>query len=54
MKSLKNIFETKETKRTMNSFLNKLDLNAMIMIKGGEGDNDDDLWPPTTIPPGND
>ena len=45
MKTLKNIFGIKETKKSMNSFLSKLDLNAMIMIKGGDGD--DDLWPPT-------
>jgi len=47
MKTLKKIFGITETKKSMNSFSNKLDLNAMIMIKGGEEDHDDDLWPPT-------
>ena len=45
MKTVKNIFGIKETKKSMNSFSTKLDLNAMIMIKGGVGE-DDDLWPP--------
>ena len=49
MKTLKNIFGIKETKKSMKSFSNKLDLNAMIMIKGGGGD--DDLWPPSDPPP---
>lgn len=46
MKTLKNIFGSNETKKTMNSFLSKLDLNAMILIKGGDADPEDDLWPP--------
>ena len=46
MRTLKNIFGIEESKKTMNSFVSKLDLNAMLMIKGG---NDDDLWPP--LPP---
>ncbi len=46
MKTLKNIFGIEETKKTINNFSGKLDLHAMILIKGGDGD-DDDLWPPT-------
>lgn len=48
MKTLKNIFGNKETKKSMNSFSGKLDLDAMIMIKGG-GETDD-FWPPYYIP----
>lgn len=47
MKTLKNIFGIEETKKSMNNFFNSLDINAMIMIKGG-GEDDDDLWPPST------
>ena len=47
MKTLKNIFGIEETKKSMNNFFNRLDINAMIMIKGGDGD-DDDLWAPPT------
>ena len=46
MKTLKNIFGITETKKSMNNFFNSLDTNAMIMIKGG--DENDDLWPPST------
>ena len=52
MKTLRNIFGNDETKKSMDNFSTELDLNAMLMIKGGDGDNDDDLWPPT-VPPGN-
>ncbi len=44
MKTLKNIFGIEETKKSMNNFSNKLDTNAMIMIKGG--DENEDLWGP--------
>jgi hypothetical protein len=51
MKTLKNIFGIKESKKSMNSFLTNLDLNAMIMIKGGDGEpENDDFWPPKTTP----
>lgn len=54
MKTLKNIFGIEETKKSINSFSNKLDYNAMLMIKGGDGDgdylDDEDLWPPATGP----
>ncbi len=43
MKTLKNILGISESKKSMHNFLNKLDVNAMIRIKGGEGD---DMWPP--------
>ncbi|NOQ24528.1 MAG: hypothetical protein GQ564_04125 [Bacteroidales bacterium] len=47
MKTLKTIFVINKNKKTINSFSGKLDLNAMIMIKGGEGDpQDDNYWPP--------
>jgi hypothetical protein len=47
MKTLRNIFGIRETKKSMNNFSSKLDLKTMIMIKGGEGDSDDEeLWPP--------
>ena len=49
MKTLKNIFESKNTNKTMNNFSEILDFNAMLMIKGGGGDDpevDDDVWPP--------
>ena len=49
MKTLKNIFGIEESKKSINSFSNKLDFNAMLMIKGGDGD-DEDLWPPSTGP----
>ena len=48
MKTLRNILGTEKSKKSMNSFSNKLDFNAMLMIKGGDGDGDIDLWPPTT------
>lgn len=47
MKTLKNIFGIQETKKSMNNFSGKLDIYAMIAVKGGIGE-DDDLWPPTT------
>ena len=47
MKTLRNIFGIEESKKTMNSFVSKLELNAMLMIKGGDGE-DDDYWPPAT------
>ena len=43
MKALKDLFGNKITKKTISSFLNRLDLNDMIVIKGGE---DGDYWPP--------
>jgi hypothetical protein len=43
MRTLKNIFGDKETKKNINNFLNDLDFIAMSKIKGGE---DEDLWPP--------
>ena len=47
MKTLKNIFESKNTNKTMNNFSEILDFNAMLMIKGGDDpDNDGDIWPP--------
>ena len=46
MKTLRNLFGIKETKKTMNSLFNELDMNAMLMIKGGDEDPDNDLWPP--------
>jgi hypothetical protein len=52
MKTLTNIFGKKETKKTINNFLNQLDLNAMMRIKGG--DEDDDIsWPSSTQGSGN-
>lgn len=45
MKTLRNLFGTKETKKSINNFSSKLDFNTMIKIKGGE--SDDDNWPPT-------
>lgn len=47
MKTLKNTFGINKNKKTINSFPGKLDLNAMIMIKGGEGE--DDCWPPAAL-----
>ncbi|MCK5171414.1 MAG: hypothetical protein KAQ75_16160, partial [Bacteroidales bacterium] len=44
----KNIFGIEESKKTINSFSNKLDFNAMNVIKGGNGE-DDDFWPPKQI-----
>ena len=44
-KTLQNIFGIEESKKSMNNFLNSLDTNAMIMIKGG-GEEDEDLWGP--------
>ena len=46
MKTLRNLFGIKETKKTMNSLFNELDMNAMLMIKGGDEGQDGDLWPP--------
>ena len=48
MKTLKNIFGIEESKKSMNSFSNNLNFNAMLMIKGGG--EDEDYWPPTTPP----
>ena len=54
MKTLKNIFGIEETRKSINSFSNKLDFNAMIMIKGGDGEpGDEDFWPPSTTGTGN-
>lgn len=46
MKTLKNTLGINKTKKTINSFSSKLDLNAMIMIKGGDDDPIDPYWPP--------
>lgn len=48
MKTLKNMFRTEQTKKSMNNFSTKLNLNAMSLLKGGIGE-DDDLWPPKTV-----
>lgn len=46
MKTLKNTLGINKTKKQIHSFSSKLDLNAMIMIKGGDGDPIDPYWPP--------
>ncbi len=46
MKTLKDLFGNKRTKKTINSFLNQLDINDMIVIKGGDDTEDDIQWPP--------
>jgi len=46
MKTLKNLFGTKETEKTITAFTNALNVAAMIQIKGGDHDPDNDLWPP--------
>jgi hypothetical protein len=48
MKTLFNTFGNKENKKSMSNFSDILNINAMLLIKGGEGDPTDDLWPPTT------
>lgn len=44
MKTLKDIFGDDERKKSIDNFSSELNLNTMLMIKGG--DEDDDLWPP--------
>ena len=46
MKTLKNLFGTKETEKSINAFVNILNAAAMIQVKGGDDDPDNDLWPP--------
>jgi len=46
MKTLKNLFETKQTEKSIHAFANTLNVAAMIQIKGGDHDPDSDLWPP--------
>jgi len=46
MKTLKNLFGTKQTEKSICSFVNTLNTAAMIQIRGGENDDDCDLWPP--------
>lgn len=47
MKTLKNTLGINKTKKQIHSFSGKLDLNAMITIKGGDGEPiNDPLWPP--------
>lgn len=48
MKALKEIFGKKEIKKSINTFLNQLDLNVMMKVKGGDSDHDEDLWPDGT------
>jgi len=49
MKTLIHLFGQDETKKSFEQFV-QLSINSMLMIKGGDGDpQDDDLWPP--IPP---
>lgn len=50
MRTLKNIFGDKETKKTINNFLNNLDFASMSKIKGGDGDGED-AWPPKSTEP---
>jgi len=46
MKTLKNLFGTKQTEKSIHAFANTLNFAAMIQIRGGEEDQDSDLWPP--------
>jgi len=47
MKTLKNTFGTKRNKKSLNNFSESLNINAMGLIRGGDGTpQDDDLWPP--------
>ena len=48
MKTLIQLLGQDETKKSFEQFT-QLSYNDMLMIKGGDGDPDDDLWPP--IPP---
>jgi len=48
MKTIRNTFGNKENKKSLKNFSDILNMNAMILIKGGEHDPTDDLWPPTT------
>lgn len=45
MKTLKNLFQNKISEKSINNFSNPLNINALLMIKGG-GVPDEDLWPP--------
>lgn len=48
MKTLKGIFENKASNKSINTFTETLEINAMLLIKGGEGDDVDvDTWPPS-------
>ncbi len=47
MKTLKNIFGSKNTNKSINNFSDQLNFGMMLMIKGGESDNGD-TWPPKT------
>lgn len=46
MKTLQNLFGTTQENKSMNTFFNALTTDAMLLIKGGEEDPDEDLWPP--------
>lgn len=55
MKTLKDLFGKKESTNAINHFVNHLDYNEMLMVKGGTGDetDDEDNWPPSTTGSGN-
>ncbi|MCB2196649.1 MAG: hypothetical protein KQH79_12375 [Bacteroidetes bacterium] len=56
MKTLKDLFGKKESKNSINHFVNHLAYNEMLLIKGGDNegkDDDDDNWPPSTTGTGN-
>lgn len=46
MKTLKNTLGIEKNRKTINSFSSNLDISVMIIIKGGDGDPIDPLWPP--------
>jgi len=51
MKTLKGIFENKTSNKSINTFTETLDIKSMLLIKGGDGDDDDkDSWPPASDP----
>jgi len=50
MKTLKNLFGTKQTEKSIHAFINTLNAASMIHVKGGIEDPDGDLWPPKVDP----
>lgn len=50
MKTLRNLFAQTKSEKSIANFSDRLTVQSMLIIKGGDGDisDDDDSWPPKT------
>ena len=49
MKTLRNLFAQTKSEKSIANFSDRLTVQSILMIKGGDGDDTDkDSWPPVT------